>query len=177
MNNNICIWLYGLSGSGKTSIGQQLHAILKNTGNSILLDGDTLRNGINKDLGYGTADRTENIRRVAEINKLFLSQGITTINCIITPLQAHRQMAEEIIGTDKLLSIFIDTDIEDCIKRDPKGLYKKAQEGIIKDFTGISSPFERPNNNSISIRTKDKTIAMCLQEVLSHINTKKAMLY
>jgi len=153
------VWMTGLSGSGKTTLAKHLERQLLEKGYfSKLLDGDNVRAGLNKGLGFSEEDRQENIRRIAEVSKLFSEGGVICINCFVSPTQGIRNMARDIIGADDFLEVYINTPLEECEKRDVKGLYKKARAGEIKDFTGISAPFEAPNAPSIEIKTKDKTI-------------------
>jgi adenylylsulfate kinase len=141
------IWMSGLSGSGKSTIANTLEVSLHSKNyHTYILDGDNTRLGINKDLGFSEEDRIENIRRVSEICKLMNDAGIIVICSFISPFKKNRQQAREIIGEDRFVEVFIDTDLSTCEMRDPKGLYKKARLGEIKDFTGISSPFEEPEN-------------------------------
>ncbi|MBN2663770.1 MAG: adenylyl-sulfate kinase [Bacteroidales bacterium] len=147
------IWLTGLSGSGKTTLGASLEQKLFNQGFlTQVLDGDNIRSGINKNLNFTEEDRLENIRRIAEVNKLFLNCGIITINCFISPTKEIRDMAKEIIGEQNYIEIFVNAPISVCEKRDVKGLYKKARNGEIKNFTGIDSPFDVPEYD-LEIRT------------------------
>ena len=140
------IWLTGLSGSGKSTIANLVDQKLYELGyHSYILDGDNTRLDLNKDLGFSEEDRIENIRRVSEVSKLLNDAGIITISSFISPFEINREQAKEIIGED-FIEIFIKTDLEVCEMRDPKGLYKKARLGEIKDFTGISSPYEIPQN-------------------------------
>ncbi|SHJ83341.1 adenylylsulfate kinase [Tangfeifania diversioriginum] len=140
------IWFTGLSGSGKTTLASMLEKRLFELNYFCqILDGDNVRSGINKNLKFTEEDRMENIRRIAEVSKLFMNCGIILICAFISPTREMREMAKEIIGEDDFLEIFVDTPIEICEQRDPKGLYKKARSGEIKNFTGISSPFEVPN--------------------------------
>jgi adenylylsulfate kinase len=142
----ITIWMSGLSGSGKSTIANQLESFLNELGyHTYILDGDNTRLGLNKGLGFSEEDRIENIRRVAEVCKLMNDAGLIVICSFISPFEKNRIQAREIIG-DEFIEVFIDADLETCEMRDPKGLYKKARAGEIKDFTGISSPFEMPSN-------------------------------
>lgn len=150
----IMIWFTGLSGSGKSTLAIALERELYKQGYLCrILDGDNIRSGINNNLGFSEADRTENIRRIAEVSKLFVDCGIVTIAAFISPTNAIRKMAADIIGSEDFLEIYVSTPIEECEKRDVKGLYKKARKGEIKDFTGISSPFEAPEHPFIEIDT------------------------
>lgn len=146
-NQKSCtIWMSGLSGSGKSTIANQLETILNEQGyHTYTLDGDNTRLGLNKGLGFSEEDRIENIRRVAEVCKLMNEAGLIVICSFISPFEKNRTQAKEIIG-ENFIEVFIDADLETCEMRDPKGLYKKARTGEIKDFTGISSPFESPSN-------------------------------
>ena len=148
------VWLTGLSGSGKTTIALQLEKELYKLGFLVqILDGDNIRAGINNNLSFSEDDRTENIRRIAEVSKLFLNCGVITINCFVSPTIKMRQIAEKIIGKENYYEIFINADLETCEKRDVKGLYKKARNGEIKNFTGIDSQYEKPNNPSLEVNT------------------------
>jgi adenylylsulfate kinase len=168
------IWLTGLSGSGKTSIAKEVEKELHQKGYlTQLLDGDNIRTGLNKDLGFSEAERLENIRRIAEVSKLFLNCGIITINCFVSPTIAIRKAAEEIIGEDDFIEVFIDTPIEVCEQRDPKGLYKKARKGEIPSFTGISSPFEEPRS-AFRVKTENKKVSDSAKELIKHILPKIA---
>jgi len=162
----ITIWMTGLSGSGKTTIAKGLEKTLHQKGFlTELLDGDNIRTGINNNLGFSEADRTENIRRIAEVSKLFTHCGVITINCFVSPTNQIRNLAKTIIGNENFFEVFIDTPLEECERRDVKGLYAKARKGEIKDFTGISAPFETPENPNITIKTVGKTAEECINEL------------
>ena len=149
------IWFTGLSGSGKTTIAIELEKELHNKGLlTQILDGDNIRTGINNNLGFSDADRTENIRRIAEVAKLFVNSGLVTICCFVSPTEEIRNTAKNIIGTNDFLEVFVNTPIEICEQRDVKGLYAKARKGEIKDFTGVSAPFEAPANPAIELTDK-----------------------
>jgi len=168
----LVIWMTGLSGSGKSTIAIGLEKKLFEKGFlTQVLDGDNVRTGINNNLGFSEEDRTENIRRIAEVSKLFLNCGIVCINCFVSPTIEIRANAKKIIGDD-FLEVYINTPIEECEKRDVKGLYKKARAGEIKDFTGINAPFEAPSNPDIEIKTVGKTIEESVEELLNHILQK-----
>lgn len=163
------IWLTGLSGSGKTSIAKYVERYLHKAGFlTQLLDGDNIRSGINNNLGFSNEDRIENIRRIAEISKLFINCGIITINCFVSPTEAIRQQAKAIIGEENFIEVFIDTPIEVCEQRDTKGLYKQARAGKIKDFTGISALFEAPKD-ALKIETVGKSIETSAKELIDYI--------
>lgn len=153
--HGIAFWFTGLSGSGKTTIAIALEKELYSRGLlTQILDGDNIRAGINNNLGFTDADRAENIRRIAEITKLFVNSGIITICCFVSPTEEIRNTAKNIIGPDDFIEVFVNTPIEICEQRDVKGLYAKARKGEIKDFTGISSPFETPANPEIELTDK-----------------------
>lgn len=153
------LWLTGLSGSGKSTIAQHLERRLYNEGFfAQVLDGDNIRSGINSDLGFGATDRTENIRRIAEIARLYTNSGIITINSFISPTIASRQMAKDIIDASSFIEVFINTPLEICEARDVKGLYKKARAGEIKQFTGIDAPYEAPIQPDLEVKTAEQTV-------------------
>lgn len=153
------LWLTGLSGSGKSTIAQALERILHNEGFfAQVLDGDNIRSGINSNLGFSNEDRLENIRRIAEISKLYLNSGIVTINSFVSPTIAIRQKAKDIIGVEDFIEVYINTPLEVCEARDVKGLYQKARSGLIKGFTGIDAPYEAPLNPALEIPTHNLSI-------------------
>lgn len=167
------IWLTGLSGSGKSTIALGLENILFNQGYFVqVLDGDNIRMGISNNLGFSQEDRQENIRRISETAKLFVEAGIITICSFVSPTEKIREIPKEILGTKDFIEIHVDASLDVCEKRDVKGLYKKARAGIIKDFTGISSPFEAPKNPSFVANTSDKTIEETVREVAEFILPK-----
>lgn len=153
------LWLTGLSGSGKSTIAQDLERTFYNNGFfAQVLDGDNIRTGINNNLGFSIEDREENIRRISEIAKLYLNSGVITICSFISPTRKIREKASEIVGKEDFLEIFINTPLELCEKRDVKGLYKKARAGEIKGFTGIDSPYEEPDSPFLNVETANSTI-------------------
>ena len=157
-HRGIVLWFVGLSGSGKSTIANGLQVkLFKNGFNAIVLDGDNTRLGINKDLGFSDKDRNENIRRVAEISKLFVDSGHIVINAFISPSKLNRTQARDIISEKDFIEVYIESSIYTCEKRDVKGLYKKARAGEINEFTGISSPFETPQNPDIIVKTEEQT--------------------
>ena len=164
------VWLTGLSGSGKTTIALQLEKELYKLGFLVqILDGDNIRVGINNNLSFSESDRTENIRRIAEVSKLFLNCGIITINCFVSPTIKMRQIAEKIIGKENYYEIFINADLETCEKRDVKGLYKKARNGEIRNFTGIDSEYEKPNNPSLEVNTSQLSLDQSIEIILKNV--------
>jgi len=167
------IWLYGLSGSGKSTLAIALERRLHAEGvTTHLLDGDNVRTGLNRDLGFTDADRSENIRRISEVAKLFVQAGVVVIAAFITPQRAHRQLARSIIGADDFLEVYVAASFETCAKRDPKGLYAKASAGGVKQFTGKDSSFESPTSEDIdalTINTEAGTAADSLAQLHSAV--------
>lgn len=172
-HKSFVVWLTGFSGSGKSTIANALEVALFERGvRSFCLDGDNTRLGINKDLGFSTADRTENIRRVAEMAKLFLESGTIVITSFISPLISDRAMAKSIIGDADFVEVFINCPLEICENRDVKGLYAKARRGEIKNFTGIDSPFEPPIKADIELLTAKNSVQECVEIILKEIEGK-----
>lgn len=168
----IVIWLTGLSGSGKSTLARALENELYAKGfTTKLLDGDNLRSGINNNLGFSSADRHENIRRAAEVSKLFLEAGIITICSLISPTKEIRELAKNIIGKEHFYEVFINCSFEQCAKRDVKGLYKKALNGEIKNFTGLDAPFEAPQKPFLEIKTDSQTLEESKNQFLGEILT------
>jgi adenylylsulfate kinase len=164
----VVLWLYGLSGSGKSTIANEVERVLHGDGRmTVILDGDNLRTGLNGNLGFSDEDRTENVRRVAETAKLLAGQGIIVLVSVITPLRRHRAAAQEIIGPD-FHEIYVKADFETCAERDPKGLYAKAKEGKIGQFTGKDSGFEEPENPSLVLDTQARSIDQCAADLLGY---------
>jgi adenylylsulfate kinase len=164
------IWLTGLSGSGKTTIGRHVEMELNRRGYlTQVLDGDNIRTGINNNLGFSEEDRYENIRRIAEVSKLFMNCGIICINSFISPTREIRHMAMDIIGKENFIEVYINAPLEVCESRDVKGLYQKAREGKIKNFTGIDAPFEEPVAADIELRTHELSIEESTQKALEYI--------
>ena len=158
------IWMTGLSGSGKTTLAIALEKVLHDKGIiAQVLDGDNIRAGINSNLGFSNSDREENIRRIAEVSKLFVSCGIITINCFVSPTRKIRELAKSIIGPDDFMEVYINSPLEVCENRDVKGLYKKARSGQIPDFTGVDSEFEPPDDPALEVNSSELSI----QESLS----------
>lgn len=170
-NKNKVIWFTGLSGSGKSTIAVNLEKeLIKNNTLTYILDGDNIRHGLNSDLGFSKEDRDENIRRISEVTKLLYEAGIFTLVCFISPHKKEREKARKLIGED-FIEIFVDCPLEECEKRDTKGMYKKAREGIIKDFTGISAPYEKPKNPELRINTKELNIEQSVSKILNYIDS------
>jgi len=166
------LWFTGLSGSGKSTIAEALEKELYKNGYFVkVLDGDNIRSGINKNLGFSLEDRAENIRRIAEVAKLFLESGVIVLCSFVSPTIDIRQQAKEIIGAEDFNEIFVDTPLEVCESRDVKGLYKKARKGEIKGFTGIDSPFEIPENPALILKTTEMTVGHSVAQCMSIIET------
>ena len=168
------VWFTGLSGSGKSTIAnileQKLHTIGKRT---YLLDGDNVRHGLNKDLGFTDTDRVENIRRVAEVSKLMVDAGLITLVSFISPFKSERQMAKDLLSSDEFFEIFVNTSLEECEKRDPKGLYKKARAGELKNFTGIDSLYEEPENPDLILDTTSSNAEELTDQIINFLQLKK----
>ena len=163
-----CIWLTGLSGAGKSTVANALDAVLHGQGKkSFLLDGDNLRHGLNKDLGMSEIDRAENIRRVGEVAKLLVEAGLIVVCAFISPYRRDRQMVRSIFAQGSFIEVFVDTPLNVCESRDPKGLYKKARQGILKNFTGISDPYEAPQAPELTLDTSRNSVEDCTKQILS----------
>lgn len=173
----VMVWFTGLSGSGKSTVALSVERELHRRGILCrILDGDNIRAGINNNLGFSAEDRRENIRRIAEVGKLFVQTGIVTLACFVSPTEDIRSLARQIIGADDFLEVFVSTPIEECERRDVKGLYARARRGEVKDFTGVSAPFEAPSNPSLSIDTSRLSLEESTQRVVDLItahNTKE----
>ena len=170
---SVMVWFTGLSGSGKSTIAIALERELHKRGLLCrILDGDNIRSGINNNLGFSAEDRVENIRRIAEVSKLFIDTGVITIAAFISPNNELREMASTIIGKDNFLEIYVNTPIEECERRDVKGLYAKARKGEIKDFTGVSAPFEAPEHPALSLDTSVLSLEESVNKLLELILPK-----
>lgn len=162
------VWMTGLSGAGKTTLALALEKSTREKGFfAIVLDGDVMRDGINRDLGFSASDRTENIRRTAEIAKLFADQGLIVICSFITPQKSMRDMARRIIGASRFIEVYVNCPIEVCEQRDIKGLYEKARTGVIKEFTGVTAPYDIPENPDIEIHTDLMDIKDSVERITS----------
>lgn len=169
----VVLWMTGLSGSGKSTIAIGAERLLHAQGRFVVvLDGDNVRSGINNNLGFSDADRTENIRRIAEVAKLFVQQGIVVICSFVSPTQAIREQAKAIIGADDFIEVFVDTPLAECERRDVKGLYAKARKGEIPDFTGISAPFEAPAHPDLVLTTEGRSIDIVTAELLAFLTPR-----
>ena len=164
------LWFTGLSGSGKSTIANLVEKALAAEGrHTYMLDGDNVRHGLNRDLGFTDADRVENIRRVGETARLFLDAGLIVLVSFISPFRSERRMARELAGTGEFIEIFVDTPLQVCMTRDPKGLYEKARLGAIKNFTGIDSPYEAPEQAELTIKTVEAPAEIQAERVLAYL--------
>lgn len=168
----VVLWLTGLSGSGKSTIANAVELRLNGLGRmTYLLDGDNVRSGLCADLGFSKEDRQENIRRVAHVAKLFVDANLITLVSFISPFRQERRDARTLIGED-FVEVFVDASLQVCEDRDPKGLYKKARQGVLPDFTGISSPYETPENPEITLKTAEENPEVCVERVLAYLRRK-----
>ncbi len=171
----VAIWLTGLSAAGKSSIANALEVALVERGrHTYLLDGDNVRMGLCRDLGFSDADREENIRRIAELGRLFVDAGLIVITAFISPFRADRDLARTIIGDDAFIEVFVDTPLAECERRDPKGLYGKARAGLIKNFTGIDSAYEPPLNPEIRLETLERSLPEVVKQILEYLDNRVA---
>ena len=167
------IWFVGLSGSGKSTLAGNVESVLHQKGyKTYILDGDNLRLGLNRDLGFSKRDRSENIRRIAEVARLFNEAGTIVLSAFISPLESDRNQARKIIGVENFIEVFVHCPLNICEKRDVKGLYAKARKGLIPNFTGIDSPFEPPKQPDIIIKTKVEPLEISLKNILELIGPK-----
>jgi adenylylsulfate kinase len=167
------VWLTGLSGSGKSTLANLLEKALWERGvRSYVLDGDNIRHGLNKDLGFSPADRTENIRRIGEVAALFTDAGVVAVTAFISPYRADRDRVRAIMKPGDFVEVFVDCDLTECEKRDPKGLYKKARAGEIPEFTGISAPYEAPEKPELVIKNTKQSPEESLREMIGYLERK-----
>ena len=167
------IWLTGLSGSGKSTIAVELeHALIENKHQAYILDGDNIRHGLNKNLGFSPEDRTENIRRIGEVAKLFTEANIITIAAFVSPYREDRDNVRKLLGHGEFVEIYVNCSLEVCETRDTKGLYKKARAGEVKDFTGISAPYEEPLNPELTIDSSTLSVEESAREILNYLEEK-----
>ena len=171
------LWLTGLSGSGKTTLAFALQKeLLRLCINVIVLDGDELRKGLNQDLGFSRKDRKENIRRVTEVSRLFLEAKINVIVALVSPYREDRELAKERIGKEKFVEVAIDCPLEVCMERDPKKLYQNAKKGAVKEFTGITDPYEPALNPDISLQTHKEDVNTCVETIISYLSARHLIL-
>ena len=170
-NQKPCVlWFTGLSGSGKSTVANALeHTLAQRGQHTFLLDGDNVRHGLNKDLGFSDEDRVENIRRIGEVAKLFVDAGLIAVTAFISPFRSDRQLVRDLLGTHEFVEIHMDTPLETCESRDPKGLYKKARAGEIKNFTGIDSDYEAPLSAEITLDTSVQSVDECVEQIINYL--------
>jgi len=167
------LWFTGLSGSGKSTVANTVESkLLELQKHTYLLDGDNIRMGLNKGLTFSDEDRVENIRRIGEVSKLFVDSGLIVLTAFISPFQEDRDMVRGLMETSEFIEVYIDTPLEVCESRDPKGLYQKARNGDIPNFTGISSPYEAPNKAEIHIKTDTMSIEECTDKVVKYLKER-----
>ncbi|MDA3971190.1 MAG: adenylyl-sulfate kinase [Desulfobulbaceae bacterium] len=172
-HRSVNLWFTGLSGSGKSTLAHAVEERLHLMGcRTYVFDGDNVRHGLCGDLGFGLEERSENMRRIAEMVKLFLDGGVISLTAFISPLHADRQRVQEIIGAEDLIEVYCNCPLEICEERDVKGLYKKARRGEIKNYTGISSPYEAPSNPDIEIDTGHKTLRECVKRIVDELKER-----
>jgi len=170
-HNSFLVWFTGLSGAGKSTLANHLEIKLFEKGiHTYALDGDNIRKGISKDLSFSIDDRSENIRRISEISKLFIDNGTIVLASFISPFQKDRDKLKATVGASNYIEIYVDTPLEECENRDVKGLYEKVRKGEIKNFTGISSPYEEPNNPDIKINTQEMDLENSIDKIMTLIN-------
>jgi len=171
------IWFTGLSGSGKTTLGNLLEYELYNRGYlTYMLDGDNIRSGLNSNLGFSEEDREENIRRIGHVARLFVDAGFITITAFISPFEKERKLASDLVGKERFVEVFVDCPLDVCIERDTKGLYKKALNNEIPEFTGISSPYEPPANPDILLDTSVLGVEASIDKILDYLGKRKLLL-
>ncbi|MBH0160702.1 adenylyl-sulfate kinase [Fictibacillus sp. 26RED30] len=173
-HSSFVLWFTGLSGSGKSTVANALAQKLYDQNiRNYVLDGDNIRNGLNRDLSFSDDDRSENIRRISEVSKLFVDNGTVVLTAFISPFIQDREMAKRIVSEEEFIEIFVSCPIEECEKRDPKGLYSKARKGEIPDFTGIDSPYEEPISPDFTIYTNEQSVSEIVESILNLLEKRK----
>ncbi|MDE3841193.1 adenylyl-sulfate kinase [Bacillus methanolicus] len=172
-HHSFVIWFTGLSGSGKSTVANELaKELYKNGISNYVLDGDNIRHGLNKDLGFSEEDRKENIRRIGEVAKLFVDSGQVVLTAFISPFKEDRKLVRNLLEEDEFIEVYVKCPIEVCENRDPKGLYQKARNGLIKNFTGIDSPYEEPENPEIVLETDRYSIEECVEQLITYLTKR-----
>lgn len=175
-HKGLVLWFTGLSGSGKSTIANALEvALIKRKIHTYTLDGDNVRLGLNSNLTFSPEDRTENIRRIAEVSRLMFDAGLVVLSAFVSPYLKDRDRVRQIVGASHFIEIYINTPLEECERRDVKGLYAKARKGEIKDFTGISAPYEAPTHPELEIKTKELSIDDCVSKILDFLEQKNKL--
>ncbi|WP_163329312.1 adenylyl-sulfate kinase [Desulfurobacterium thermolithotrophum] len=173
-HKSFILWFTGLSGSGKSTLSHKVEEKLFEMGvHTYVLDGDNIRMGLNKDLGFTEEDRRENIRRIGEVAKLFVDAGIVVLTAFISPYRRDRDFVRNLVAEGDFIEVYVKCPLEVCEKRDPKGLYKKARAGIIKNFTGINDPYEEPLNPEVVVETDKMSVDECVEKVISYLKGRK----
>jgi adenylylsulfate kinase len=169
-HKSVVLWFTGLSGAGKSTLSVEVEKELHQRGiHTYILDGDNIRHGLNKNLGFSAEDRKENIRRIGEVAKLMVDAGIVTLTAFISPYREDREMVRQLLGEKEFIEIYVKCSLEECERRDPKGLYKKARAGEIKGFTGIDDPYEAPENPELVVETDKQTIEESVKQVITYL--------
>lgn len=169
-HKSVVLWFTGLSGAGKSTLSVEVEKELHQRGiRTYILDGDNIRHGLNKDLGFSAEDRKENIRRIGEVAKLMVDAGIVTLTAFISPYREDREMVRQLLGEKEFIEIYVKCSLEECERRDPKGLYKKARAGEIKGFTGIDDPYEEPENPELVVETDKQTLEESVKQTIAYL--------
>ena len=176
-NQKPCVlWFTGLSGSGKSTVANALeHELAKRGQHTFLLDGDNVRHGLNKDLGFSDDDRVENIRRIGEVSKLFVDAGLIAVTAFISPFRSDRQLVRDLLAETEFVEIHMNTPLATCESRDPKGLYKKARAGEIKNFTGIDSDYEAPLKAEITLDSSEQSVEECVEQIIGFLTSQEIL--
>lgn len=172
--HSLVLWFTGLSGAGKSTVANAFaRALFDRNQQVVVLDGDNVRHGLNKDLGFDEQSRKENIRRVGEVSKLFVEAGQIVVTAFISPYQADRDTVRELVADDEFFEVFVDCSLEECERRDPKGLYEKARAGVIPNFTGISAPYEAPVKPEVTLNTEIHSVEQCVEQLIAVLEHKQ----
>jgi adenylylsulfate kinase len=173
-HKSVVLWFTGLSGAGKSTLSVEVEKELHQRGiRTYILDGDNIRHGLNKDLGFSAEDRKENIRRIGEVAKLMVDAGIVTLTAFISPYREDREMVRQLLGEKEFIEIYVKCSLEECERRDPKGLYKKARAGEIKGFTGIDDPYEEPENPELVVETDKQTLEESIKQIIAYLEENR----
>lgn len=172
-HDSFIIWFTGLPSSGKSTLANEVEKkLIERRSRTYILDGDNIRTGLCKDLGFSEEDRAENIRRIGEVSKLFVDAGIIVLSAFVSPYRRDRDIIRELVEDGEFIEVFVDCPVEECEKRDVKGLYKKAREGVIRGFTGIDDPYEEPENAEIVVQTHLNSIEECTDQILKYLESR-----
>jgi len=172
-HQSFILWFTGLSGSGKSTVANAVASRLYELKvRNYVLDGDNVRHGLNRDLGFSDDDRKENIRRIGEVSKLFVDSGQVVLTAFISPFQEDRQLVRDLVEEEEFIEVFVKCPLEECENRDPKGLYQKARQGVIPEFTGISSPYEEPSTPELTVETNKYSVEECVEQVIDYLSAR-----